>query len=167
MEGAKRLGLRIAMLLVALNVWTGSPLLALWIGSRLQGSGPPQMGPIFVVVVAFTAFSFGLAMVLARLGDAYDRMTGQVVQVHRHVAWLRSMRGERPQYPGQHVQVTAVERVLIVVVVACVLAFEIWFFFFSTSPIDQRSGRGAMIHRSFLADAQRLSPPARDSDAVA
>ena len=129
------------MLAVALNVWTGSPLLALWIGSRLQGSGPPQMGPVFVVVVVFAVLSFSLAAVLARLGDRYDRMTGQGAQVHRHVAWLRSMRGERPQYPGQHVQVTALEQILIVAVVLCILAFEIWFFFFSGSPIDQRSGR--------------------------
>jgi hypothetical protein len=140
-DRARRVGLRIAMLVVALNVWTGSPLLALWIGSRLQGSGPPQMGPIFVVVVVFAALSFTLASVLSRLGDRYDRMTGHTAQVHRHVAWLRSMRGERPQYPGQHVQVTALEQVLIVAVVLCILAFEIWFFFFSGSPIDQRSGR--------------------------
>jgi len=125
------------------------------------------MAPVFVVIVAFAVFSFALAMVLARLGDTYDRMTGQVLHVHRHVAWLRSMRGERPQYPGQHLQVTALERVLIVMVVACVLAFEVWFFFFSASPIDQRTGRGAMIQRNFLADAQRLPAPARDPDAVA
>src|SRR3954464_14699042 len=137
------------MLLVALNVWTGSPLLALWIGSRLQGSGPPQMGPVFVVVVAFAAISFGLASVLARLGDRYNRLTGQSIQVHRHVAWLRSMRGERPQYPGDAAQVTALERTLIIVVVACVLALEVWFFFFSTSPIDQRSGRG-QVPRAYL-----------------
>jgi hypothetical protein len=30
---------------------------------------------------------------------------------------------------------------LIVCVVIAVVAFEVWFFFFSTSPIDQRSGR--------------------------
>ena len=129
------------MLAVALNVWTGSPLLALWIGSRLQGSGPPKMGPVFVVVVAFAALSFTLAWLLSRLGARYDRVTGQAAQVHRHVAWLRSMRGERPQYPGQHVQVTALEQILIVTVVLCILAFEIWFFFFSGSPIDQRTGR--------------------------
>jgi hypothetical protein len=166
MDRAKRVGLRIAMVVTALNVWTGSPLLALWIGSRLQGSGPPQMAPLFVVVVAFAAFSFTLASVLARLGDSYDRMTGQSVQVHRHVAWLRSMRGERPQYPGQHVQVTALEKVLIVTVAVCVLAFEIWFFFFSTSPIDQRSGRSA-VPLVLAPDAQRLSARARDPDAVA
>jgi hypothetical protein len=129
------------MLAVALNVWTGSPLLALWIGSRLQGSGPPKMGPVFVVVVAFAVLSFTLASVLARLGDVYNRRTGQAPQVHRHVAWLRSMRGERPQYPGQHAEVTALEQILVVTVVLCILAFEIWFFFFSGSPIDQRSGR--------------------------
>jgi hypothetical protein len=140
-DRARRVGLRIAMLVTALNVWTGSPLLALWIGSRLQGSGPPKMGPVFVVVVSFAVLSFGLASLLARLGDRYDRMTGQAAQVHRHVAWLRSMRGERVQYPGQRVQVTALEQVMIVAVVLGVLAFEIWFFFFSGSPIDQRSGR--------------------------
>ena len=129
------------MLVTALNVWTGSPLLALWIGSRLQGSGPPKMGPVFVVVVVFAALSFGLATVLARLGDSYNRMTGQTAMVHRHVAWLRSMRGERPQYPGERAEVTALEQILIIAVVVCILAFEIWFFFFSGSPIDQRSGR--------------------------
>jgi hypothetical protein len=140
-DRARRVGLRIAMLVVALNVWTGSPLLALWIGSRLQGSGPPKMGPVFVVIVAFAALSFGLATLLGRLGDTYNRISGQTAQVHRHVAWLRSMRGERAQYPGQHVEVTALEQVLIITVVLAILAFEIWFFFFSGSPIDQRSGR--------------------------
>ena len=144
MDRAKRVGLRIAMLVVALNVWTGSPLLALWIGSRLQGAGPPKMGPVAVVIVVFAATSLTLASLLTRLGASYDRMTGQVVQVHRHVPWLRSMRGERPQYPGQHAQTTALEKVMIIMVVTCVVAFEIWFFFFSTSPIDQRSGRGAV-----------------------
>jgi hypothetical protein len=140
----KRLLLRIGMALVAINVWTGSPLAALWIGSRLQGSGPPQMGPVFVVVLCIAAFSFALAWVLAQLDAAHRSVTGQVSQVHRHVAWLRSMRGERPQYPGDHVEVTALEKTLIAVVVAACLAFEIWFFFFSTSPIDQRSGRSAV-----------------------
>ena len=130
------------MLLVAVNVWTGSPLAALWVGSRLQGSGPPQMGPVFVVILLIGVFSFVLALLLNRLDAAYGSLSGQAAQVHRHVAWLRSMRGERPQYPGDAVQITALEKTLVVVVVACCIAFEIWFFFFSTSPIDQRSGRG-------------------------
>jgi hypothetical protein len=140
----KRLALRTAMVLTAVNIWTGAPLLALWIGSRVQPDGAPQMGPVFVVVVAIGVFAFVLAQVLVRLGAAYDRLTGHTAIVHRHVSWLRSMRGERPQYPGEHVALSGLEQVLVGMVVVAVVAFEIWFFFFSTSPIDQRSGRGAL-----------------------
>jgi hypothetical protein len=52
------------------------------------------------------------------------------------------MRGERPVYPGESARLTAPERTLVAVVIVAVVAFEIWFFFFSGSPIDQRSGRG-------------------------
>ena len=52
------------------------------------------------------------------------------------------MRGERPVYPGESYQVTAPERVMVAVVIVAVAVFEVWFFFFSGSPIDQRSGRG-------------------------
>jgi hypothetical protein len=123
------------MLVVALNIWTGSPLLALWIGSRLQGDGPPKMGPVFVVGLAIAVFSFALAQVLAMLGGRYDEMTGHTATVQRHAPWLRSMRGERPVYPGEHAQVSALERVLVVMVASAMGAFEIWFFFFSGSPI--------------------------------
>jgi hypothetical protein len=54
------------------------------------------------------------------------------------------MRGEREQYPGQSPRLTALERILVVMVVVAIGAFEIWFFFFSTSPIDERSGRSAL-----------------------
>jgi hypothetical protein len=131
----KLVGLRAAMLVVALNIWTGSPLLALWIGSRLQGDGPPKMGPVFVVGLAIAVFSFALAQVLALLGGRYDQLTGHVATVHRQTPWLRSMRGERPVYPGEHAQVSALERVLVIMVVGAIGAFEIWFFFLSGSPI--------------------------------
>jgi hypothetical protein len=42
---------------------------------------------------------------------------------------------------SQHA-LTAPERVLVIVAVAAIVVFETWFFFFSGSPIDQRSGRG-------------------------
>jgi hypothetical protein len=147
------------MLVVALNIWTGSPLLALWIGSHLQGSGAPKMGPVFVVIVSLALFSFLLAQLLARLGGAYERLTGQTATVHRQVAWLRSMRGERPQYPGQRVSLTAPERVLVLMVIAAVVAFEVWFFFFSTSPIDQRSGRGAVPPQIIVAGSPAAAAP--------
>jgi hypothetical protein len=49
---------------------------------------------------------------------------------------------------------TALERICVGVVATACVAFEIWFFFFSTSPIDSRSGRGeiplAAIHAERL-----------------
>ena len=52
------------------------------------------------------------------------------------------MRGERPVYTGEKPRVTAPERILVAVVIVAVAVFEVRFFFFSGSPIDQRSGRG-------------------------
>jgi hypothetical protein len=93
------------------------------------------MGPVFVVGVAIAVFSFALAQLLAMLGGRYDHLTGHTATVHRQAPWLRSMRGERPVYPGEHAQVSALERVLVIMAVSALGAFEVWFFFFSGSPI--------------------------------
>ncbi len=130
-----------AMAVVTLNIWTGAPLLALWIGSRVQGGGPPTMGAVAVVVVSLLIVVLGLLRLLAALSAAHA-IPGQH-EVRRHVPWLRSMRGERESYRGNATQLTALDRTLVSVVVIAIAAFEIWFFFFSTSPIDQRSGRAA------------------------
>jgi len=139
----KRVLLAAAITVLALNVWTGGPLLALWVGSRAQGSGPPTMTAVFVVVVVLALVSFTLVWVLGRLSRVYEQMTGQGPTVRQHTPWLRSMRGERPEYEGVKPTLTTPERILVGMVVIAVVAFEIWFFFFSTSPIDNRSGRAA------------------------
>ena len=138
---AKRLGLIVAMTLTSLNVWTGSPLLGLWVGSRVQGSGPPQMGPIAVVVLVIAVVSAGLLKVLNLINDAYDNLMHRKRR-KRQSPWLRSLRGEREDFhdPDRD-QLSAVEIVAIGMVVLVAVAFEVWFFFFSSSPIDQRSGR--------------------------
>ena len=137
----KRLGLAAAMVVLGVNVFTGGPLLALWIGSRVQGTGPTSMGSIFVVAVVMAVICLLLVRLLGIVGNAYDRTAGQAAMVRTHVPWLRSMRGERPLYPDERPQLTVLERILIALVVLVVVAFEVWFFFFSGSPMDQRSGR--------------------------
>jgi hypothetical protein len=44
------------------------------------------------------------------------------------------MRGERPDYEGT-AGITGAERIIVVTVVLAAATFEIWFFFFSGSPI--------------------------------
>lgn len=137
----ERLVLTAAMALAAVNVWTGSPLLALWIGSKLQGPGHPRMSSVAVVVVAMAAFSLGLIRLLGALGRRHDRLSGRRPQVAAHAPWLRSMRGERALYPGEKASVTALERILVLMVVLATVAFEIWFLLYSGSPFDSRTGR--------------------------
>jgi hypothetical protein len=140
----KRVLMTAAMTIVGINVWTGGPLLALWVGSRVQGDGAPTMGAIFVVVVVLAAVCLVLAWAFGHLTRAYEQMTGQAATVRQHTPWLRSMRGERPQYDRTSQGVTTPERILVAMVVIAVVAFEIWFFFFSSSPIDNRTGRSAL-----------------------
>jgi type IV secretory pathway TrbD component len=138
---ARRLGLVAAMVLLTLNLWTGGPLLALWIGSRLDHSTRPSMLAIAVVAVALGVVSYALVRLLARLDEAYARVTGRRSTVRRHVPWLRSMRGERPHEVATRDGLSPLEIVLVSWVVVVVVLFEIWFFFYSPSPIDQRTGR--------------------------
>ena len=94
---AKPILLAALMAFLALNVWTGSPLLALWIGSRIQGEeSQPSMGAFAAVIVCLVAFSWGLYQLLKLTMAAYQEATGTQPTVRTHAPWLRSMRGERP-----------------------------------------------------------------------
>jgi hypothetical protein len=137
----KRVGLVALMAVCVANIWTGSPLLALWIGSRVQGSGPPTMAAVGVVAVMLGIQSLVLVRILNGLGLAYEKTTGVSSGPRRQVPWLRSMRGERPHQQASEVRFSVLDKLLIAAVVVAVAAFEIWFFFFSGSPIGQTSGR--------------------------
>src|SRR3954452_20613179 len=138
----KQVGLTCVIAVTTVNVWTGGPLLALGVGSRVPGTGPPSMAAAGAVAVVLGAISFVLVKLLSWLDAIYARVTGHESTVRRHVPWLRSMRGERPEEESRGKTLTPLEIILIVSVVIVVLAFEIWFFFYSSSPIDQRTGRG-------------------------
>ena len=137
----RRIGLLSLMAVIWLNIWTGSPLAALWLGSRIQGSGPASMGAIAFVAVTWAALGLSLVWVLGVVGGAYDRLAGRGAATRHHVPWLRSMRGERTPDRNAKIGVTPIEVIAIASVFAAVIAFEIWFFFYSGSPIDGRSGR--------------------------
>jgi hypothetical protein len=134
MERGKRFGLAALMAFLALNLWTGSPLLALWIGSRIQGEeSQTSMGALFAVVACLAVFSIGLYQALKYVTAAYQATTGTAPSVRTHTPWLRSLSGERPAYGAA--QISGAERVVVVTVIVAALVFEVWFFFFSGSPI--------------------------------
>jgi hypothetical protein len=142
MERAKRFGLAALMAFLALNIWTGSPLLALWIGSRVQGEESQASMAAFAAVIGCLAlFSIGLYQALKYVMHAYQEATGTLPTVRTHAPWLRSMRGERPEYGGARPVISGAERIVIVTVLLAAVAFEVWFFFFSGSPIGGSGGR--------------------------
>ena len=134
----KRIALAIATTLVAINIWTGCPLFAVWVGSKSAKSSSPSMGPIFLVVVVLIVLVTGSAMALSWLSGKYDDAVGRPPAARRTSPWLRSMRGEREEFARQNRGITSAERLVVISVVACVVAFEVWFFFFAGSSLPNQ-----------------------------
>jgi hypothetical protein len=140
-EGSRlqRIGLVAGSAMCAVNIWTGAPLLAVWVGSKLQKDATGlSMTAIFSVVVVLAVMVGLLAWALAWLNGRYDEVTGRPQKARYTSPWLRSMRGERDVEIRQKTGVSAVERIVIVTVVAAVLLFEVWFFFFAGSSLPNQ-----------------------------
>jgi hypothetical protein len=120
---------------VAVNIWTGAPLLAVWVGSRAVGGSGLSMGAVFLVIGVLAAAEVVLLMSLTWLSSRYDELTGRPPAQRRTSPWLRSMRGEREEFAKRRQGVSVVERIVVISVVLCVGAFEVWFFFFAGSSI--------------------------------
>src|SRR5262245_20815451 len=121
------------MAIVAVNIWTGSPLFALWVGSKVQGDGPPKMSGLVAVIAVLGTLSFLLYQLMQRIGQAYDRAAGIPQGVRTHAPWMRSMRDEEKRDPTVRA-VPATERIVVISVIAAVIVFEVWFFFFAGAP---------------------------------
>lgn len=124
-----------AIALASINIWTGAPLLAVWVGAHFHGDKTLSMTALVVVVFVLALAEGALVYLLARLTAAYDDLTDRPEAKRRTSPWLRSMRGERETPEEKRANLGAVERILVASVVLGVVAFEVWFFFFSPSPI--------------------------------
>lgn len=132
----KKLALLTATALLSVNLWTGFPLFAVWVGSKVQGNfGSPSMTAILVVVAVFAALVFLAASALAWLGAEYDELTGRKPPPRQVYPWLQSMRAERQTEVRRERGVSGAERIVVIAVVGCVLVFEVWFFFFAGSSL--------------------------------
>lgn len=132
----KRLALVIGTALVTINIWTGAPLLAVWVGSKIQAAqNGLSMSALLAVIIVLAVTVLLLATLLAWLNARYDQLSGRPAAARETSPWLRSMRGERKTDVRRRHGISAVERVVVISVVAAVLAFEVWFFFFAGSSL--------------------------------
>jgi hypothetical protein len=131
----KRLALLTVTTLVSVNIWTGAPLLALWVGSRVVGRRAVTMGSVLLVVVLLVVFVSAMALTLTWLSARYDDLVQRPEGEHRISPWLRSMRGEQDDVARARLGTTPVEWIVTASTVVAVICLEVWFFFFAGSPL--------------------------------
>jgi uncharacterized membrane protein len=133
----KRVAMVAATAFLSINIWTGAPLLAVWVGAQVSGQTVLSMKAVFAVVIVLSVLVFALGVALAWLNNRYDRLIGRA-EGERRSPWLRSMRAEAEGHVSARVGVTALERVVMASVYLAVLTFLIWFAFFSGPPFPSQ-----------------------------
>jgi len=131
---AKRALLAASTAFVTVNLWTGCPLLALWVGSQVVGKQRLSMGAVGITVMTLAVLVFAFAVALTWLNNTYDELTGRP-RIERRATWLRSMRAEDEGHVSQRAGITALERIIMINVYVAVIAFLGWFFVIAGSPL--------------------------------
>ncbi len=127
---ATRILLGVLTTLVSLNLWTGGPLFALWVGSRVQASiGTLSMAAVGATIGVLIVETFLLYKLLAILHARYNAVIGRTVP-RQQAAWLKPMSGERRTLQTRQ-PLSAVEKI---VVVSVVVVFELSWSGSSSSP---------------------------------
>jgi hypothetical protein len=129
----KRVGLAAATAFVTVNIWTGCPLIALWVGAQTVQERRITMTSLFVIVAVLAVLVFASAFVIAWLNAIYDELIGRP-RIERRPAWMRSMRAETEGPVIQRVGITALERVVMLNVYVAVILLAVWFVFFAGPP---------------------------------
>lgn len=116
--------------IVSVNLWTGGPLLALWVGSKIQAAvGQLSMAAVGATVAVLIIETLILYRALAFLAARYNAALGRAMP-RRQAPWMKPMSGERRAIEVRQ-PLNAAERIVIFSVVAAALLFEVWFFFFA------------------------------------
>jgi hypothetical protein len=130
----KRVAMVAAVAFLSINIWTGAPLLALWVGSQVVGQTVLSMKAVFVVVIVLAVTVFAMALALTWLNNTYDGLVGRE-RVEQRSPWLRSMRAEAESHVSARVGITVLERIVVMSVYLAVITLLVWLAFFSGPPL--------------------------------
>jgi hypothetical protein len=128
----KRIALTAATAFAAVNIWTGCPLLALWVASQTSGEHRITMAALGVFLVTVALLEGVTIIALAWLNNVYDDVTGRK-RVERRSPWLRAMSEEAEGHISQRVGISLPERVVMTIVYFAVIAFAVWYVFFAST----------------------------------
>jgi hypothetical protein len=130
----KRTAIAGAGAFLSINIWTGAPLLALWVGSHVSDDTVLSMKAVFVLVLVLASLVFAMAVALTWLSNTYDELVGRE-HSERRSPWLRSMRAEAELHVSARVGTTLLERIVVASVYLAVSTLLVWFVFFAGSPL--------------------------------
>jgi hypothetical protein len=119
---------------ISINLWTGAPLLALWVGSQASDQTVLSIKAVFVVLLVLAALLAAMAVILTWLSNTYDELIGRP-QTERRMPWLRSMRAEAEGHISSRVGITTLERIVMISVYIAVITLLIWLVFFAGSMV--------------------------------
>ena len=132
----RRVLLAAATAALTINLVTGAPLFALWVGSQVQTSSAVSFGGLVVVVAVLIVTVAVIVFLLLHVESAYKAATGQP-QTRRRLPWMRSLRDERDEFSRERTPLNGFERILVAVVLLGIVVFEVWFFFFAGSSLPR------------------------------
>src|SRR5687768_5364 len=112
------------MVLGALMLWIGNPVIWLWIGSQTTSSLQAGFGPYMLVGTGILVSTIAVAVFLARVNRAYERVSGHAATVRVRLPWMRSLRDER----AASTNVTVLDLILVTTAVTAVVSMGLWFF---------------------------------------
>jgi hypothetical protein len=128
---AKRVGIAAATALITLNIWTGAPLAAMWIGSEVASEHSLSMTGVCVVVIALAAIDFSLTFALTWLNARYREIAGLPPAMRRTIG-LRSAPAGTEIHPQRRVR--SLEGIVVANVYLAFGALIVWYVFFAGAP---------------------------------
>jgi hypothetical protein len=132
-----RAGLIALMLLGALALWIGDPVLWMWITSRLQSGTQASMGPYALMILGIILTAVAIGKALSRLNRFYGEVTGTAPTVRIVLPWRRSVRDARHGGSADEdgrVPVSLLDVVMVIAVLIAVAAFAAWFLIVQPAP---------------------------------
>jgi len=134
----ERIALAAASMLVSINVCTGFPLAALWIGSLTANGNVFSWTGIITAIVSMAVLSTVGVISLTRLSARYNKVAGRPPPTRQPRPWQLSMSTSRAMPERQRRATNPVEVIVVLTVVVAFEALLVWFVFFAGSPV----GRG-------------------------
>jgi len=134
---AKRAALIGLMLLGALALWIGDPVLWMWITSRLESGTQASMGPYGLMILGIILTAVAIGKGLSRLNRYYGEVTGSAPTVRMVLPWRRSLRDARhggTDDDDGRVPVSLLDVVMVIAVLIGVAAFLAWFIIVQPAP---------------------------------